>query len=260
MTAPAYGALLRDFKNDAALRLLPDTSSDILFGLNLDADVATTPEDVWSVGGIYTGHPLNTPELIRIVSTSAADNLAGVGAHAFVLFGLKSATSEFYEFEVVPAHPTDGTIPVTTVEPWFRVTRVFTISVGSAGATQGIITISQDTTTANIFGQIPIDFERTQCAVYTVPFNRTLGVNNGEVSIGRETGPNGHALVSGMVRPPGGTYQAVFTFSMVDGGPIPFVFDYAGPVPAGSDILFRVQSVSDNNTIVAVSMNFALNR
>ncbi len=260
MTAPAYGTLLRNFNNNVALGLIPDSNSDILFGFNLDIDPGSAPEDVWSVGGIYTGQPLNTPEIVRLTSASAADNQAGIGATAYVLFGLKTNLSTAVEFELILAHPTDGTLPVTTAEAWFRVTRVFVIGVGSAGTAQGVITIQQNVTTANVFGQIPLGFNRSQMAVYTVPAQRSLGVNNGIISLGRDTGVVGHALISGNVRPPGGAYQSVFTFSVTDGAPIPFSFEYAGPVPAGSDIKFTVHNVSDVNSVVSISMNFLLNK
>lgn len=247
----------RNYNNDVLLGNVPNTVADILFGINKDIDTGSAPEDVWSLGGTYTGQPVNDIERIRITSTSAQDAPGGTGAEGYILFGLKSPSSQFYETEFIPAN---GLSPAVSQNEWWRINRVLVTTAGSNGGIVGTATIQHDVTIANIFGIIEPGVNRTQAAVYTVPAGFQMGVNKGIISIGRVNGSPGHATVCGVVRAPGSIYECVFTYSITDGGPIPFQFDYLGFVPEGSDIKFTVLDVSDNNTIVSCSMNFILNK
>lgn len=248
-----------DFNNSVALGNIPHIVHDNLFGFNLDVDMGTA-EDVWAGGGNYPGFPLGAPEPVRITSTAVADAQNGIGAHSYFITGLETSTSEAYTTEFLLAHPTNGTTPVVSTKSWYRVSQVFVATAGTSGTAQGVITCQHNVTLANIFGTIPLGYNRTQAAIITVPANNLFNAQEGSISVGLTGGGNTEALVSGMVRTPGGVFQAVFSYLASSSKFVRFDFGYLGRVPPGSDIKFRVQNVTANNTIVTCSLNFIFNR
>lgn len=136
------------------------------FGYLPDVDIATVPEDIWEVGGAYTGFPSTVGETITVVSTSANDAAAGTGARTIRIMGLDANYEEQSETFTL-----NGTNPVTGA---LIFTRVHTASVQTSGSSNtafnaGTITAYHTTTTANVFVSMRVGANQTNSSGYTIP-------------------------------------------------------------------------------------------
>lgn len=139
------------------------------FGLNPDIDTAGN-EDIWGGNGFYTGFPNSsvTPEILRIVSTSTADTLAGTGARTIRVTGLDAN----YNIQSEDINM-NGTSVVNSVNTYRRVHTAQIIAAGSGGVNAGAITVSYNTTTSIVFLTMAIGRNQTNCSAYTVPAGYT---------------------------------------------------------------------------------------
>jgi hypothetical protein len=137
------------------------------FGKNSDIDTGSVPEDIWAVGGVYTGF-VSQREKVEIVSSSAEDSAAGTGCRSVFVSGLDSDFNIQTE-NVVPA----GITPVDTVGTYSRVNRLRCDEAGSSSSNVGLITARHTTTTANVFGTIIATAGQSEIGCYTVPAGYT---------------------------------------------------------------------------------------
>ena len=153
----------------AALGLIPNVSIVRKVAYNPDVDTGTLPEDVWSVGGIYTGFP-DTAETMEIFSTSASDTSNGSGVRTISVIGLDENWNEITEVVTM-----NGLTSVFTVNKFRRFLRSFALT--SDGSNQntnaGDITFRHSTTTANVFGKMLAGNGTTREGCYTVPAGYT---------------------------------------------------------------------------------------
>jgi hypothetical protein len=224
------------------------------FGRNPDIDAG--PEDIWNNGGDYTGLPTSfTPETVDVFSSSTNDTSAGTGARTIRIVGLKTSTSTDYETEDITMN---GTTAVTSVSSWWRVNRAYVLTAGSTGNNVGIITVRSTTTTANVFVFLPATFNQTTIAAYTVPDGKNILIKRIRVAITRASGAAGSATISLRVREPGGVFRAVRVFEVQTGSGVSYTALGGDLYPAGSDIKFRVEQVSDTNTIAEGAFEYLL--
>lgn len=234
---------------------VPGVEEFFKFGLNSEIDTTTDPEDVWEGGGLYTGQPVHSDaaETIEIFSSDATDNLAGVGAHTLRVSGLDENWD--YAEEDFSMDAADGTIPTTSVSLWRRVFRVVILTAGTSGGNAGVITVRHTTTTANVFSAVPIQSNQSRIAAYTVPLGKTLYLNRIMVAMGRLSGALASATYSFRAREEGQVYQTkkvnVITtaFADITDSAEFFVF------PEKTDLLFRVENVSDNDVSVSAEVS-----
>lgn len=151
------------------------------FGLN--EEINTTLEDVWDGGGVYE-FPPDAGVQCEVVSTLAADALAGTGAQKIIVQGLDENFEE-REVEVEMAGLTEVDIGI-----FARVCRAYVIASGTGGANAGDITIRNTATPAKIYAQISAGNNQTLMAIYTVPANSIGYVYSLTGSILRETTNN----------------------------------------------------------------------
>ncbi len=156
------------------------------FGRNEDVDFVTTgPEDVWVHGGLYTGFP-DAADIgtVDVVSTSAADAVAGAGMQTIFLQGLGADLKQQVELLDMA-----GTAPgVTSGKQWFRLNRAFGVDAGATGTNEGVITISHTATPANIFATIDTGFGQTEIAAYTCPLDRRMVLSARTLSVSNPAG------------------------------------------------------------------------
>lgn len=138
------------------------------FGRNPDVDTATTPEDMWGAGGMYTGFPDTTLETLSVSSTDVNDTAVGTGARAVRVSGLDANYS--IQTETIPLN---GTTPSSGTLLFRRVHTATVVSAGSAGVNLGLISITHTTTTSNVFINIQIGFNQSQNASFTIPAGHT---------------------------------------------------------------------------------------
>ena len=147
LNAPIGSTLAQDFDatvvrptdpdNEAVLGLRQGTSPFLKFGYNDDISSAA-PEVVASFGGTFT--PLSTATTLTLVSSSASDTSAGVGARSLFIQGLDSTRR--YQFEFVTLN---GTTPVVTTNTWLGVNRIMVFSSGTSQTNVGNISCTATT-------------------------------------------------------------------------------------------------------------------
>ena len=219
------------------------------FGRNGDIDGTSTPEDIWSFGGLYTFMTSAQPLFI-----SSSDN---TDTQEIIVEGLDTDWN-FQSIGVTLAGQTKTAISGT----WIRVFRAY--NNGSTD-TQGIVYIYEDTTpvagvpTASfVRGVIEIEAQQTQMALYSISADRIAYLHNFIVNIFVPSGGDSSARFQILIRPFGGVFREIGQFVLNTGGTS--TFDYAFPLPIKiqpkSDILFRCIEVTNNNT--ALSVNFDL--
>lgn len=213
-------------------------------------------QDIWNGGDLYTGQPVSfTPETVTVTSASANDTAVGTGARTIRITGLRSSTSEEYETEDITLN---GTSDAISVNSWWRINRAFVLTAGSGGENDGEITIKSTSTTANVFVNMAEGFNQSTISAYTVPYGKTLLLKRIRVSMTRTNGSAGSATVSMRVREVGGVYRAINVYEIQDGGGANYKYFAGATYPAGSDIKFRADDVSDNNTVVEAAFEFIL--
>ena len=244
------------FELKLAQGLIRGYSAGTKFGRNEDVGTATTPEDVWHGGGTYTGQPASyTPETVEVFSADAADTSAGTGARTVRIFGLKTTSSTEYESEDLTLN---GVTAVTSASTWWRINRVYVLTAGSGGVNAGDITCRATTTTTNIFALMAAGYNQTKIAAYTVPAGNMIIIKRLRVSIVRLTGADGSATVTVRARESGGVYRSIRVFE-VQTGAISIADSYAGTeLPAGTDVKFTVERVSDNSTVAEANFEYIL--
>lgn len=254
-TFNSAGALqTSDFLTEVARGSVNGYEIGTKFGRNPVINTNTTPEDVWNGGSTYTGFPTGSPETVQVFSSDANDTSAGTGARTIRFYGLKSSTSSIYESEDVTMN---GTTEVTTTSTWYRINRAIVLTAGSGGENAGTITIRHSTTTANVFVQMP-SFNQTTIAAYTVPANKEMLIKRVRVAITRSSGAAGSATITLRARTPGGVFRAIRVFEVQTGSPTEFVQLGGDVLPAGTDVKFRVEDVSDNGTVCESAIEYVL--
>ncbi len=247
--------VIADFGSEISLGNVPNYSIGVPGGRNSAIAVGTAPEDIWEAGGLYTGQPEGfTPETMEIVSTSGNDTAAGTGARTVVIEGLLTSSSSSYTTETITMN---GTTPVTSSNSWYRIVKTYVATAGSGGENAGDITITSSGS-GDDFDFMPAGLNESQSLVYTVPADQTLLLKRIRLAITRAAGNQGSANITLRTREPGGVYRARRSFEMNTGGPIEFTAIGGIQLAAGTDILFRVDSVSDNATIAEGAFEFIL--
>lgn len=156
-------------ETDLALGLVSTRRIVNKFGRNVDVDTATSPEDIWDGGGLYTGFPESgAAETLSVFSSSASDSSAGTGARTLRIQGLDSSYNEIAETVTL-----NGTTPVSTISTFWRVHTSHVLTSGSAVFNVGEITIRHSTTTANKFLVITANRNQSASSGYTIPAGYT---------------------------------------------------------------------------------------
>lgn len=158
------GALYtHDFLLLVAEGKIPTHSIVHKFGRN--PEVGTTAyEAIWNNGGPYTGFNATSAEPVTIVSTSALDDFTDTGLRTIRLYGL----DENYEAQTEDI-ALSGTTPVTSTLSYIRCDNAKGLTAGTTGENQGVITIAQSVTVANVFAAMPIGYNASMVGAFTVP-------------------------------------------------------------------------------------------
>lgn len=138
------------------------------YGHNLDIDGSF--ETIWSEGTNYTF--ISSATVLKISSSSTDDTSDGTGARTVTIQGLDA--NYFEQSETITLN---GQTAVNTSNTYFRIHRMFVETAGSGGENAGTIYAGTGTVTtgvpANKYAAIPVGYNQTMMAVYTVPCNKT---------------------------------------------------------------------------------------
>ena len=246
-----------DFDLDVARGAISGMSCVQKFGHNTSVQTSGTGEDIWSVGGDYTGF-LQAAVAVRIASggNAADDQDGGAGARSVTISGLDENWAE--ATETVNTEGADASSATTTT--FIRVNRAFVASTGAYGVgNTGAITI--ETTGGVTVAGIEALEGQTQMAITAVPAGKTAYLTYVRLLVGG--GATKTATVSlyrrqsaDAIVAPFGPRRLVQSYDTIPGGAA-FETEYrCYPVfPAKTDIWFRGIS---QTTAQAVNCTFDL--
>ena len=217
------------------------------FGSNSDIDIASAPEDVWTVGGLYP-FPAATAQL-SLVSTSADDAVAGgIGCQSVRLIGLTDTFAEITE--IVPLF---GLSPVTSVLTYFRIYRASCNVAGSTSSNVGTITITHPgpVTVASIE---PAQGQ-TDMAVYTIPAYGPASIASWNVSVSASGGT--FAVLALMARPVGGAWAVHERVRLGRGSGRTYAYQVLSYFDEGTDLRWTVEDVTVDDTAVSAAFEIS---
>lgn len=188
-----------DFYTAVGLGLVSGVRRVTALGNNPDIDQGTLPEDVWSVGGVYPW--MTAATALEVVSTSASDSSAGVGARTVTIFGLDANY-----VEVTQTVTLNGTTPVTVPTNLFRINSALIMSAGSTKVNVGNIHIRR-VSGGIIQAEIPIGYGITRQSIFTVPAAHTLSIHSTLFAQTRSGGVDKNITVSNFIQSPNGFYR-----------------------------------------------------
>ena len=251
--------LLNDLNIDIALGNYPNKEFVRKFGKIYNLDTGDSyPQDVWEATGIYTGQPTTTAETLEIVSTSTQDS-SGIGTGAWTVEISNLRDNDGYEMPNIVVS-LDGTNYVSLgAQTYYRAARIKVITAGSGGANAGVLTLRQTTTTTNIMATVAIGKNQTNIMAYSVPTGKVLLITNFNIQLARPNGSAGSADCRIMCRPHGEVYQMFKNPSVTNQQDYsPDLSKTPTVAPARMDILFRIDDVSDNDTIIVGELHGTL--
>jgi hypothetical protein len=152
----------------------------------------------------------------------------------------------------------NGTTTVTVTGNFFRAPRALVVVAGSSETNEGQITVRQQTDTSNVFIQMPANFGQTTIGAFTVPAGKVAVLKRIRLSIVRASGTAGSATILLFIRERDAAWRAIRVFEMQTGAPTEFTQLGGDLLPPGTDVKFRIHSVSDNNTIVDGAVEYTL--
>lgn len=223
------------------------------FGRNPDIDTASGYEAIWNGGGDYTGFDATAAEVVEVFSSDAADDAAGTGARTIELFGLDANFAEVSETVSL-----DGTTAVDTTNSYIRLHRGIVRTAGTGGVNAGTITARQKVTTANIFMVIPIGYNQTMIAAYTVPADKSAFLYCW--SAGLAGNVNADCSVRLKMRPENEVFQVKEELAVQGAGSSYIIRDFLFPkgiISEKTDIVIEANT-DVNNTAVAGSFDLVL--
>ncbi len=229
-----------------SLGLVPTQETLMVKGMNNVITQNSTPEDIWNGGDVYTGFP-TTAETLEVRSSSDDDAAAGTGARTLTVCCLLTQTGARSP-DVTVNLDGQNWVSLGPIEYW-RTAHAHVDTAGSAGHNVGEITIRHTTTTTNIFAVMPAMGNETAIAVYTVPLGYEAHINKVNIQLSRASGAAGSADCTFRAREVGGVFQSKLYPTAQTGGPYTYSGGYM-VFPALSDIVVRVDSVSDNFSVL----------
>jgi hypothetical protein len=219
-----------------------------LYKFGYNSDVGTSEETIWAEGGIYA-YP-SSAATVYVSSTDANDAFpSGTGARTIRVFGL----NENY-LEVSADVELNGQTQVeTTGVSFIRVFRAFVLTSGSGGTAAGTIYVG---TSGGAGGVPPVVYanlstgNQTQLALYTVPANKTLYLDDVVFTAGISLA-NNYATVSLLCREFGSNTFRTKVIQTIQSNELVLPFTYPLAFPAKSDIECRAVATSVGNAISA---------
>ena len=224
---------------------------DSLVAVNPDVNQGTVPEDLWPLGGVYVFPTVSS--VLQVMSSSASDTAAGIGARTIKVSGLNN----LYE-PVTETFTLNGLTVVTGLVSFFRVNHAQVITTGSSEVNVGNITIR--TPSLNTLSYIESDTGQSRQAIYTVRNNYvavSTYIHAAMVSGGQA---KDYAIFQLRSKVPGGSWITNQIIAPRNEGLGQIAYDPIVPVPfeAKTDIKIRVTYVDANNLFLSGSIQFLL--
>jgi len=228
--------------------LAPNYARAFAIGFNPDVDTATTPEDAWGGPGLYPW--LTGLTSLEIVSTSALDTSGGTGARTVsvaTLVGDYVSTPQTIAL--------NGLTPVPLPIQAIRSNGARCLTAGSGGTNVGDI-ILRDAGGGATRGIILAGHGVMRQAPYTVPAGFTLAIPWIALAVDSPTGATGKfASISTWFRFFNAAEIQPLQIGNTNSTPYNHFSDPPIIVPEKSDFALRINTASDNNSIVTAGWN-----
>jgi hypothetical protein len=213
-----------------------------MWGVNIDVDTGTLPEDIWQYGGVFV--PPTTYRLHNFASTSANDTAAGTGARTLTVEGV---TTNGIESETLTMN---GLASVSTVKSysdlWFKVA-----TAGSGLTNAGAITATA-ATDATVTAYLPTGVgNTTRKAIKLIPPGYTGYMYNFQGGMKQATASS-FSDIDLLVKYPGGVWEVKSTHTISNSGNSVEIDEFLSPIelPTGTWIKAQCTGVTNNNTTV----------
>lgn len=227
---------VKDYIVEVARRQISGSQLYNVFGRN--TSVATTGEDIISLGGTYAGFATGSG-VVRVVSGNLADDAAGSGAKTVTVVGLSDAGAMLSETVTM-----DGTTPVDTVGLFSRVWYSYVATSGSGGTNAGQITISSPGLGVT-YGRIEIGEARMSAAIFSVPTGYDCLIMSATAGLAIQNATfDQSASVELWVRQGSRSMEIRKQGGISQGGAAVELISTPLYVPAGADIKMRASSTS----------------
>lgn len=228
------------------------------FGRNTDIDTTTDPEDIWEGGGLYPF--VTAAQVLQVSSASGDDASGGTGAKTVQIQGLDANWNILTETVTM-----SGISTVETTGEFIRVFRAQVVTAGTGGVNAGLITITYKTaaTTAAV---ITAGYGQTLMAIYTVPAGMTGLLLEVYATINSSLNNAAGSRANISLRMRAGAdlstapLQVKHIESIVIDGNSSMRKQFLLPlkVDAKTDIILRVDSVSDNDSDITGGFDILL--
>jgi hypothetical protein len=248
---PFSGALVSppDFNMAVAWGLLaPNYTRAFAIGYNPDVDTGTTPEDAWGSNGLYPWLP--APTSLEVVSTGASDANAGTGAHTISI-----TTLDVNYVSTSQTITLNGLTPVAIPGSPLRINACRCTSAGSGGVNAGDIII-RDAGAGATRGIILTGIGVMRQAPFTVPAGFTLAVKYILLAVDSPTGATGKfASISTYFKSATTAIIQPLQIGNTNTTPYNHFSDPPLVIQEKTDFALRINTVSDNNTIITAGWN-----
>lgn len=244
-TSPVYTSLatagVRNFFADVSYGLHGANYRPLsVFGNNPDVDAQ---EDIWTGGGLYPWMTAATS--LEILSASASDEAAGIGARTVNIQGLNAAFGEVSQTITM-----NGVTPVAIPTQIYRINAVSVVTVGSNGVNVGDITI-RDAGGGTTRAVVQAGYGISRQSQFTVPLGYSMIVEQVLLSINRPSTAR-DATVASYVKPDGLSSRMAVELS-IDGNPFNQPLIVAVALPEKTDFGLRCNYVSAVNTDITAA-------
>lgn len=246
----------------ATIGAIPGAARIAMLGNNPSIDTATQPEDVWSgaelgtLNGIdhrFIPRPQTAPGVaMEVVSSSANDTAAGTGARTVTISYLDGT----YAAQSVTLS-LNGTTPVALPGTIMRVNSLRVATSGTFGGSNlGNISVRFAGGAGATYAYLRIGNGLARSSLYTVPAGQTFDIFSMVLGINRSDTQDRWATFALCIQTPAGNLVKGIELPASTAVPyrqenldVPSVV-----VPAQSDVWWRCEAVSQNNTNVTAAI------
>lgn len=244
----------------ASIGAVPGASRVAMLGNNPAIDTATQPEDVWSGAelGVLNGidhrlipRPTTAAVSMEVVSSSANDAAAGSGARTVTIGYLDAA----YAAQSVTL-TLNGLTPVALPVPVMRVNSLRVATSGTfGGSNAGNISVRFAGGLGATYAYLRIGNGLSRTSLYTVPAGQTLDIYSMVLALNRADTQDRWATFALCIQNAAG--NLVKGIELPASTMVPYRQENLDApsvvVPAQSDVWWRCEAVSQNNTNVTAA-------
>jgi len=246
-----------DFNLRVAMGLVSGVSAVAKFGDNEDIDTNSTPEDVWSNGGLWS--PPDTASIHTIVSSHVSDDGRGsgatyTGARTVHIHGLQTwDTSETSELVTL-----NGTDEVVTTNSYVIIHRMEIELSGTSDTNRGTISATANDASDTSTAFIEVEKGQTHMAIYGISSLDKFYITHFGIDLNK-SGQAGTAQIELVVRHAAdvdtGSFHVESTLGLNTTGSshLQHTFVPYKEIEGPAYMKIHVETVSGNNTSVSAA-------